>query len=80
MKQYDSSMDIICDDGTLRFRKVCDHCGKEFMAPRPNGPFGCTKCHDAHDRKMKQEYKDVAGRNGRLQNCLKRLQTTRRNT
>lgn len=45
MKQYDSSMDIICDDGTLRFRKVCDHCGKEFMASRPNGRFGCTKCH-----------------------------------
>ena len=59
MKQYDSSLDVICDDGTLRFRKVCDHCGKEFMAPRPNGRFCCTKCHDAHDRKMKQEYKDV---------------------
>lgn len=36
MKQYDSSLEVICDDGTLRFRKVCDHCGREFMAPIPN--------------------------------------------
>ena len=36
MKQYDSSLEVICKDGTLRFRKVCDNCGKEFMAPRPN--------------------------------------------
>ena len=36
MKQYDSSLEVICEDGTLRFRKVCDNCGKEFMAPRPN--------------------------------------------
>lgn len=31
MKQYDSSLDVICDDGTLRFRKVCDHCGKNMI-------------------------------------------------
>ena len=59
MKQYDSSLEVTCDDGKLRFRKVCDHCGKEFMASRPNGRFCCTRCHDAHVRKMRQEYREV---------------------
>ena len=59
MLQYDSAFPVVCQDGILRYPKVCDHCGKEFMAPRPNGRFCCTKCHDAHDRKARQEYKDV---------------------
>ena len=59
IQQYDSAFPVVCQDGILRYPKVCDHCGKEFMAPRPNGRFCCTKCHDAHDRKNRQEYKDV---------------------
>ena len=59
IQQYDSAFPVVCQDGILRYPKVCDHCGKEFMAPRPNGRFCCTKCHDAHDRKSRQEYKDV---------------------
>ena len=51
IQQYDSSIGVICQDGKLLYPKVCEHCGKEFMAPRPNGRFCCTKCHDAHDRK-----------------------------
>ena len=59
IQQYDSAFPVVCQDGILRYPKVCDHCGKEFMAPRPNGRFCCTKCHDAHDRRNRQEYKDV---------------------
>ena len=59
IQQYDSSIGVVCQDGKLLYPKVCEHCGKEFMAPRPNGRFCCTKCHDAHDRKAHQEYKDV---------------------
>ena len=59
MQQYDSAFQVVCQDGILRYPKVCDHCGKEFMAPRPNGRFCCTKCHDAHKRDARQEYKDV---------------------
>ena len=59
MKQYDSSLEVICDDGKLRFRKFCDNCGKEFMASRPSGRFCCTRCHDAHDSKMRQGCREV---------------------
>ena len=59
IKQYDSHIDVVMEDGKLRYIKQCDHCGKEFKAPRPTGRFCCTKCHDDHDRKKKQEYNEV---------------------
>ena len=59
IKQYDSHIDVVMEDGKLRYIKQCDHCGNEFKAPRATGRFCCTKCHDDHDRKKKQEYKEV---------------------
>lgn len=59
IKRYDSHINVVIDDGKLRYIKQCDHCGMEFRACRPDGRFCCTKCHDAHDRKKKQEYKEV---------------------
>jgi ribosomal protein L33 len=45
MKQYDSSLEVTCDDGKLRFRKFCAHCGKEFtMAVREGNTLFCRDC------------------------------------
>lgn len=59
IKQYDSHINVVIEDGKLRYIKQCDHCGMEFKSPRPDGRFCCIKCHDAHDRKKKLEYKEV---------------------
>lgn len=34
LKQYDSHMDVVMEDGKLLYVKQCDHCGKEFKSPR----------------------------------------------
>ena len=34
LKQYDSQIDVVMEDGKLLYVKQCDHCGKEFKAPR----------------------------------------------
>ena len=65
IKQYDSHIDVVIEDGKLRYVKECDHCGKEFKSPRPDGRFCCTRCHDAHNRKKKHEYKEVITREER---------------
>lgn len=59
IKQYDSSLDVVCEGSRMFYRKICDHCGKEFLAPRSNGRFCCTKCHDSHKRKKQAEYKHI---------------------
>ena len=59
IKQYDSHINVVIDDGKLRYIKQCDYCGMEFRSCRPDGRFCCTKCHDAHGRKKKQECKEV---------------------
>lgn len=59
IKQYDSHINVVIEDGKLRYIKQCDHCGMEFKSARPDGRFCCAKCHDAHDRKKKLEYKEV---------------------
>lgn len=46
IKRYDSHINVVIDDGKLRYIKQCDHCGMEFRACRPDGRFCCTKCHD----------------------------------
>ena len=43
IKQYDSHIDVLLEDGKLRYIKQCDHCGNEFKAPRANGRFCCRK-------------------------------------
>ena len=58
MKQYDSSLDVICDDGTLRFRKVCDHCGKEFIAYKQTTMFCSSAC--AKKYRIRQNIEDRA--------------------
>ena len=59
LKQYDSSINAVYEDGKLFFIKDCDHCGKTFRANRSTGRFCCRKCHDAAKRKHNQQYHEV---------------------
>ena len=34
LKQLDSQIDVVMEDGKLLYVKQCDHCGKEFKGPR----------------------------------------------
>jgi predicted transcriptional regulator len=34
IKRYDSHINVVIDDGKLRYIKQCDHCGMEFRACR----------------------------------------------
>lgn len=70
IKQYDSSLDVVCEGSRMFYRKICDHCGKEFLAPRSNGRFCCTKCHDFPDTFVNQNFWSPA-----FQTCQNILQS-----
>ena len=58
MKQYDSSLEVTCDDGKLRFRKFCAHCGKEFTGYKQTTMFCSSAC--AKRYRIGQEMTDRA--------------------
>ena len=44
IKQYDSHIDVVMEDGKLRYIKQCDHCGKEFTAYKQTTMFCSSAC------------------------------------
>ena len=75
IKQYDSHIDVLLEDGKLRYIKQCDHCGKEFKAPdRPAGSAApnvmtiMTERRSRNTTKSSQVKKDI--RYSRVSSCL----------